>query len=114
MSAGTVEHHLVSTTFELAGYRIVQQLGVVRGITVRSRSVLGNFGASVQGFFGGKITVLVNLCEQAREEAFELMLAHAGELGANAVIGVRYDATELMQGMTEVLAYGTAVVAEPN
>ena len=113
MSAGMVEHHLVSTTFELAGYRIVQQLGVVRGITVRSRSVLGNFGASVQGFFGGKITVLVNLCEQAREEAFELMLVHAGELGANAVIGVRYDATELMQGMTEVLAYGTAVVAEP-
>ena len=109
----TVEHHLVSTSFDLAGYRIVQQLGVVRGITVRSRSVLGNFGASVQGFFGGKITVLVNLCEQAREEAFELMLTHAGELGANAVIGVRYDATELMQGMTEVLAYGTAVVAEP-
>ncbi|HEX4145344.1 MAG TPA: YbjQ family protein [Pirellulales bacterium] len=113
MSVGRVEHHLTSTSFELAGYRIVQQLGVVRGITVRSRSVLGNFGASVQGFFGGKITVLVNLCEQAREEAFELMLAHAGELGANAVIGVRYDATELMQGMTEVLAYGTAVVAEP-
>jgi uncharacterized protein YbjQ (UPF0145 family) len=111
---GTVEHHLTSTSFELVGYRVVQQLGVVRGITVRSRSVLGNFGASVQGFFGGKITVLVNLCEQAREEAFDLMLAHAGELGANAVIGVRYDATELMQGMTEVLAYGTAVVAEPN
>ena len=86
---------------------------MVRGITVRSRSVLGNFAHSVQGFFGGKITVLVNLCEQAREEAFELMLPHAGELGANAVIGVRYDATELMQGMTEVLAYGTAVVVEP-
>ncbi len=113
MSTGTVEHHLVSTTYELSGYRIAQQLGVVRGITVRSRSVVGNFGAAVQGIFGGKITVLANLCEHARDEAFELMLEHASELGANAVIGVRYDATELMQGMTEVLAYGTAIVAEP-
>jgi uncharacterized protein YbjQ (UPF0145 family) len=107
-----VAHHMASTTFELSGYRIVRQLGVVRGITVRSRSVIGNFGASVQGFFGGKITVLADLCEQARDEAFDLMIQHAGELGANAVVGVRYDATELMQGMTEVLAYGTAVVVE--
>ena len=113
MSVGTVEHHLVSTSFDLAGYRIVQQLGVVRGITVRSRSVVGNFGAAVQSIFGGKITVLESLCERARNEAFELMLEHAGELGANAVIGVRYDATELFQGMSEVLAYGTAVVVEP-
>ena len=113
MSTAAVEHHLASTTSELVGFRIVQQLGIVRGITVRSRSVVGNFGAAVQGFFGGRITVLADLCEHARDEAFELMLAHAGELGANAVIGVRYDATELMQGMTEVLAYGTAVVVEP-
>jgi uncharacterized protein YbjQ (UPF0145 family) len=113
MSTAAVEHHLASTTNELVGFRIVQQLGIVRGITVRSRSVVGNFGAAVQGIFGGKITVLADLCEHARDEAFELMLAHAGELGANAVIGVRYDATELLQGMTEVLAYGTAVVAEP-
>ncbi|HEY1786285.1 MAG TPA: YbjQ family protein [Pirellulales bacterium] len=114
MSTGPVEHHLTTTTFELPGYRLVRQVGVVRGITVRSRSVLGNIGAGLQGIFGGKITVLVDLCEQAREEAFDLMLEHAGQLGANAVVGVRYDATELMQGMTEVLAYGTAVVAEPE
>src|ERR1700733_5443815 len=97
-----VAHHMASTTFEVSGYRIVRQLGVVRGITVRSRSVVGNFGASVQGFFGGKITVLANLCDKTRNEAFDLMIEHAGQLGGNAVVGVRYDATELMQGMTEV------------
>ena len=109
MSTAPVEHHMVSTTFELAGFRIVQQLGVVRGITVRSQSPLGSIGVAMQSLVGGKITMMVELCEKAREEAFDLMLAHAGELGANAVIGVRYDATELLQGMSEVLAYGTAV-----
>jgi len=112
MSTATVEHHLVSTTFELAGYRIVQQLGVVRGITVRSQSALGTIGVTLQNLVGGKITMMVKLCEETRNEAFELMLERAGELGANAVIGVRYDATGLAQGMTDVLAYGTAVIVE--
>jgi uncharacterized protein YbjQ (UPF0145 family) len=113
MNTGTVEHHLVSTTFELAGYRIVQQLGVVRGITVRSQTPMGSVSVALQSIVGGKITKMVELCEQSRNEAFEMMLEHAAELGANAVIGVRYDANELMQGMTEVLAYGTALVVEP-
>ena len=102
-------HALTTTAFELPGYRIVQSLGVVRGIIVRSRSVVGNIGASIQSLFGGNISIYTELCEQAREEAYRLMLTHAGNLGANAVIGVRYDATEIAPGITEVLCYGTAV-----
>ena len=103
---------IVATTNELAGYRIVQHLGMVRGITVRSRSVVGNFGGAIQALFGGKLSVYVTLAEAAREEAFRLMVTHAGEIGANAVIGMRYDANEIMAGITEVLAYGTAVRVE--
>src|SRR5271154_3516529 len=102
-------HALTTTAFDLPGYRIVKSHGVVRGIIVRSRSVVGNIGAGLQSLFGGNITIYTTLCEQAREEAFQLMLSHAGQLGANAVIGVRYDATEIMQGIAEVLCYGTAV-----
>ena len=105
-----VPHEMVTTAFTLDGYKIVTNLGVVRGITVRSRSVVGNMGAAFQMFFGGNITVFSTLCEQARSEAFELMLQHASERGANAIIGMRYDATEIMNGVSEVLAYGTAVV----
>jgi len=104
---------MVSTTNEIAGYRIVRQIGVVRGITVRSRSIIGNLGASLQTLVGGNITLYTELCEKAREEAFELMMRHAVQRGANAVVGMRYDANEVMQGVTEVLAYGTAVVVEP-
>lgn len=104
---------MVTTTNDIAGWRVVRQLGVVRGITVRSRSVIGNLGASLQTLVGGKISLFTELCEHAREEAFELMLEHAAELGANAVIAMRYDANEVGQGVTEVLAYGTAVVVEP-
>jgi uncharacterized protein YbjQ (UPF0145 family) len=107
-----IDHRLVTTGFDIDGYRIVRNLGVVRGITVRSRSVLGTIGASLQTLIGGNITLLTNLCEKTREESFELMLQHAAQLGANALVGVRYDATEIMQGVTEVLAYGTAVVVE--
>jgi uncharacterized protein YbjQ (UPF0145 family) len=103
---------MTTTAFALDGYRVVKNLGLVRGITVRSRSVVGNFGASIQSLFGGNITIYETLCEQAREQALEKMFAHAEQLGANAVIGVRYDATELMPGITEVLCYGTAVVVE--
>ncbi len=106
-------HALTTTTFDLPGYRIVKSFGVVRGIIVRSRSIIGNFGASIQSIFGGNISIYTSLCERAREEAFQLMLAHAGQLGANAVIGVRYDATEVAPGITEVLCYGTAVYIEP-
>jgi uncharacterized protein YbjQ (UPF0145 family) len=102
-----------TTGLEFAGYRIVRTLGVVRGITVRSRSVIGVIGVKLQSIFGGNITLLVNLCEQARADAFQIMVAHGAELGANAVMGMRYDATELMPGITEVLCYGTAVVIEP-
>lgn len=102
-------HPLTTTTFELPGYRVVKAHGVVRGIIVRSRSIIGNIGASIQSLFGGNISLYTELCEQARNEAFQLMLTHAGELGANAVIGVRYDATEVAPGITEVLCYGTAV-----
>ena len=109
-----IDHRMVSTAFELEGYRIVRNLGVVRGITVRSRSVLGTIGASLQTLVGGNITLLTNLCEKTRQEAFDLMLQHAAELGGNAVVGARYDATEVMQGVTEVLAYGTAVFVEPS
>ena len=105
-------HPLTTTTFELPGYRVVRSFGVVRGIIVRSRSILGNFGASIQAIFGGNISLYTNMCERAREDAYNLMLTHAGQLGANAVIGVRYDATKIAQGITEVLCYGTAVYVE--
>ena len=108
-----VPHEFVTTAFELPGFRVKRNLGVVRGIVVRSRSVLGSIGASLQTIVGGNITVYSNLCEQTREEAFDLMLKHASDLGANAVIGMRYGATEITQGVTEVLAYGTAVQIEP-
>jgi uncharacterized protein YbjQ (UPF0145 family) len=102
----------VTTTFELPGYRVVRNLGLVRGVIVRSRSVLGNIGASLQSLVGGNITLYTELAEKAREDAYQLMLTHAGERGANAIIGVRYDANEIADGITEVLAYGTAVVVE--
>ena len=103
---------MVTTAFDFQGYRVAKNLGVVRGITVRSRSVLGNFAGSVQAFFGGNITVYTELCEHPRGEAFDLMLQHAQQMGANAIIGMRYDANDVMEGITEVLAYGTAVVVE--
>lgn len=109
-----MNNNMTTTTFELEGYRIKRTLGVVRGITVRSRSILGTVGASLQTLVGGNITLFTELCEKTRDEAFEMMLRHAREMGANAVVGVRYDATEVMQGVTEVLCYGTAVVAEPS
>jgi len=105
-------HPLTTTAFELPGFRITRSFGVVRGIIVRSRSIVGNFGASIQSLFGCNITLYTNLCERAREDTFNLMLEHAGQLGANAVIGVRYDATEIAPGITEVLCYGTAVFVE--
>ena len=107
-----IPHNMVTTAFVLDGYKIARNLGLVRGIIVRSRSIVGTIGASLQTLVGGNITLLTNLCEQTREHAFDLMLEHAAGLGANAVIGMRYDATELMQGVTEVLAYGTAVVVQ--
>jgi uncharacterized protein YbjQ (UPF0145 family) len=112
--ATLVTNPMVTTAFELPDYRVVRNLGVVRGVTVRSRSVVGNFAAGLQTLFGGNISILTGLCEQARAEAFDLMIQHAAELGANAIIGARYDATEIMTGATEVLAYGTAVVVEPQ
>ena len=102
----------VTTAFELPGHRVLQNLGIVRGIIVRSRSVVGSIGAALQTLFGGNITLYTQLCERARDDAYELMLRHAREMGANAVIGVRYDATEIGAGITEVLAYGTAVRVE--
>jgi uncharacterized protein YbjQ (UPF0145 family) len=108
-----VQHNMVTTAFTIDGYRVLRSLGIVRGITVRSRSVLGSIGAGLQTIIGGNITILTELCEKSREEAFELMLLHGSQLGANAIVGARYDATEVMQGVTEVLAYGTAVVVEP-
>ena len=105
---------LVATTNDLPGYRIVAHLGLVRGVTVRSRSVIGNIGGSIQSIFGGKLSIYVNLAEAARKEAYELLVAHAAEMGANAVIAMRYDANEIMEGITEVLAYGTAVKVEPT
>ena len=108
----TMDARFTTTAFTFDGYRVTQTLGVVRGITVRSRSVFGTFGAKVQTVFGGNITMFTRLCENAREEAFNIMLAHAEEVGANGVIGIRYDAGELMAGVTEVLCYGTAVVVE--
>lgn len=103
----------ITTAFELPGYRIVRNLGIVRGITVRSRSVVGNMVGGLQTIFGGNITVYTELCEHARQEAFDLLIQHAAQLGANALVGVRYDANDVMDGVTEVLAYGTAVVVEP-
>ena len=108
-----MQHKMTTTAFTLDGYRVTTTIGVVRGITVRSRSVIGTLGASLQTLFGGNITLLTDLCERTRSEAFDLMLQHAGQLGANAVVGIRYDATEVMAGVTEVLCYGTAVIVEP-
>jgi uncharacterized protein YbjQ (UPF0145 family) len=107
------DHSLVTTAFDLAGYKVTRNLGVVRGIVVRSRSVFGTIGASLQTLAGGDITLFTDMCEKTRSDAFERMIAHAIAIGANAVIGVRYDANEVMQGVAEVLAYGTAVVVEP-
>lgn len=107
-----VDQQLVTTATTLEGYRITKQLGVVRGITARSRSLLGNIGGGIQSLFGGKLSIYVELCETARKEAYQLMIKHADERGANAIINMRYDANEVMQGITEVLAYGTAVVVE--
>ena len=104
---------MTTTANALDGYRTTKSLGVVRGITVRSRSVIGSIGAGLQTLIGGNITLLTELCEKARWEAFEIMIQHANQVGANAIIGCRYDATEVMQGVTEVLAYGTAVTVEP-
>lgn len=103
----------ITTAFELPRYRVERNLGVVRGITVRSRSIVGNIGAALQTLTGGNITLYTELCEHARQEAFEIMVQHAEAVGANAIVGMRYDATEIMSGVTEVLAYGTAVVVEP-
>jgi uncharacterized protein YbjQ (UPF0145 family) len=103
---------MVTTAFELHGFTVKRSLGVVRGITVRSRSILGTIGGSLQTIIGGNITAFTNLCEKTREEAFELMLEHAAQMGANAIIGMRYDANEILEGVTEVLAYGTAVLVE--
>ena len=107
-----MQHAMTTTAFELEGYTVRKNLGIVRGITVRSRSVIGTLGASLQTLIGGNISLFTELCERARVEAFELMLQHAAQMGANAIIGVRYDATEVMQGVSEVLCYGTAVVVE--
>lgn len=104
---------IVSTTNDISGYKVVRHLGVVRGITVRSRSVVGNFAGAIQSFFGGKISIYVSLAENARQEAFEHMVDHAQQGGANAILAMRYDANEIMPGITEVLAYGTAVWVEP-
>ena len=111
--AGPINHAMTTTAFTLEGYQTRQTLGVVRGVTVRSRSVFGTIGAGLQTLIGGNITLLTDLCEKTRADAFGLMIQHAQELGANAVVGIRYDATEVMQGVTEVLCYGTAVVVSP-
>jgi len=107
-----MEHEMVSTSFEVPGYRVRKNLGLVRGVTVRSRSVLGSFAGGVQTLFGRNISIFTELCEKARQEAYDLMLEHADQMGANAIIGMRYDANDVMDGVTEVLAYGTAVVME--
>jgi uncharacterized protein YbjQ (UPF0145 family) len=109
-----IAHDMVTTAFELDNYTVVKTLGLSRGIVVRSRSVIGNIGAGLQTLFGGNITLFEELCEKAREQSFDYMLDHAALLGANAVIGMRYDATEIMNGVTEVLAYGTAVIVKPK
>jgi uncharacterized protein YbjQ (UPF0145 family) len=107
-----MDKSLITTAFTIDGYRIIRNLGVVRGITVRSRSIVGTIGAGIQTIFGGNISLLQELCEKTRAEAFSLMELHAAEMGANAIIGMRYDANEVLSGVTEVLAYGTAVVVE--
>ena len=107
-----MDHGMITTAFTLDGWKITKNLGIVRGITVRSRNIFGTIGGSLQTIFGGNITLFTQLCEKTREEAYTIMVQHAGELGANAIIGMRYDANEVMQGVTEVLAYGTAVVVE--
>src|SRR6266849_9287153 len=111
--SSAVLNSMVTTTLELHGFRVVRTIGIVRGITVRSRSIFGTLGGALQTIVGGNITAFTKLCEVARAEAFEIMVQHASEIGANAVIGMRYDANEIMNGVTEVLAYGTAVVGEP-
>jgi uncharacterized protein YbjQ (UPF0145 family) len=110
----SVSHQMVTTAFDLPNYRVVQNLGVVRGIVVRSRNVFATIGATLQTIVGGNITVWTTLCEQTRSDAFDIMIQHATEIGANAVIGARYDTTEIAQGVTEVLCYGTAVIVEPS
>ncbi len=110
----TIRHEMTTTAFELAGHRVVETLGVVMGVTVRSRSIIGLVGASLQTLRGGNIGLFTELCNRTRADAFELMLEHAEQHGANAVTGIRYDATEIMRGTTEVLCYGTAVVVEPE
>ena len=112
MPAGFINHSLITTAFELPGHRLVRSKGVVRGLTVRSRSIFGSIAGGLQTIFGGNITVYAQLCERTREEAFRLMVQHAERLEANAIIGVRYDANEVMSGVTEVLCYGTAVMVE--
>ena len=114
MQYGLISEDMVTTAFELPGYRVVENLGVVRGIVVRSRSVVGSFLGSVQTLFGGNITIYTELCDHARQDAFQLMISHAVQKKANAIIGFRYDATELMEGLTEVLAYGTACIVEKS
>jgi uncharacterized protein YbjQ (UPF0145 family) len=109
-----MEQSMTSTTFDLDGYQVKEHLGVVRGVTVRSRSVLGTLGGVIHTLVGGNITLFTELCEKTRSEAFDMMLDHAEQIGANAVLGVRYDATEVMGGVTEVLCYGTAVTVEPS
>jgi len=109
----SVSHHMVTTAFELPGFRVTRSLGIVRGIVVRSRSLFKTIGAQLQTIVGGNITAWTQLCEQARSDAFEIMIQHATEIGANAIIAARYDATELSPGVTEVFAYGTAVIVEP-
>jgi uncharacterized protein YbjQ (UPF0145 family) len=106
-------HNMATTAFTLDGYKITRNLGMVRGIIVRSRSIFGTIGAGLQTMVGGNITLLTDLCEKTRNDAFDLMIQHATQMGANAIIGIRYDATEVMNGVTEVLCYGTAVVVEP-
>ncbi len=108
-----IHPEMITTNIELHGYRVIKSMGIVRGITVRSRSVLGNIAGGIQTFFGGKISIYIDLCEKTREEAFQQMQLHAAERGANAIINMRYDANEVMDGVTEVLAYGTAVLVEP-
>jgi uncharacterized protein YbjQ (UPF0145 family) len=107
-----MDHNKTTTAFEIKGYNIIRNLGVVRGILVRSRSIFGSIGAGLQTLIGGNITILSELCEKTREEAFDIMMRHAETLGANAVIGIRYESTEILQGVTEVLCYGTAVIVE--
>jgi len=109
-----VDPKLVTTAFTLDGYHVVKNLGIVRGITVRSRSIVGNIGAGIQTLFGGNISLLQELCERTRQEAYLILIQHASEIGANAIIGMRYDANDVMTGVTEVLAYGTAVVVEKD